>query len=322
MFIKPLISFGLISDIQYADVDDAINYRKEKIRHYRNSLNLVKQATQKWHEEIKENEFKFILQLGDIIDGKAFKDRMNTLNKVLNELSSDFKTIIPNFSIYHVWGNHELANFKRHELVDTELNSAKHLNNSISNKANYYKIDLTDDLKILCLDFYEVSVLGYDKSSIDYNDAFNILKQNKPLDNLADNMNKRFHHVNGSISRNQFNWLEEQLLELKKKNKKAIICGHIPIQFNSTTSSECLAWDFDELLELFKRNKSVVLAYLCGHDHYGGYYKCSETNIHYFTIPSVVEAPADTNSFATVKIFSNKILIEGIGLIGSYEIPY
>jgi len=42
--IKPIISFGLITDIHYADNEDRWNYEKTFLRRYRNSLNLVDQA--------------------------------------------------------------------------------------------------------------------------------------------------------------------------------------------------------------------------------------------------------------------------------------
>ena len=34
--IKPIVSFGLITDIQYADHDDRWNYSQTFMRHYRN----------------------------------------------------------------------------------------------------------------------------------------------------------------------------------------------------------------------------------------------------------------------------------------------
>ena len=42
MSVKPVLSFGLITDIQYAGVDDA--FRNDKMRYYRKWLSLVRQA--------------------------------------------------------------------------------------------------------------------------------------------------------------------------------------------------------------------------------------------------------------------------------------
>lgn len=38
------ISFGVISDIQYADSDNGSNYHKTQTRHYRNTLEVTKNA--------------------------------------------------------------------------------------------------------------------------------------------------------------------------------------------------------------------------------------------------------------------------------------
>eukprot|EP00971_Amphidinium_carterae_P316993 6301804-Amphidinium_carterae.1 len=35
---EPLFRFGAISDVQYADVDDALNFRQDQLRRYRASL--------------------------------------------------------------------------------------------------------------------------------------------------------------------------------------------------------------------------------------------------------------------------------------------
>ena len=272
---KPIVSFGLITDIQYAEHDNAFNYLGDKMRYYRNSINLVKEAVKHWREKIDENKnFKFILQLGDIIDGKASADRENALKSVLNELNSDFRTQIPDFRVYHIWGNHEFYNFKRSEIVNTELNSAKHMNPTVSTSANYYKLDLTNDIEIICLDFYEFSALGFDEDDDVYKEAMSLLRKHNPNEDLnsADGLRghgKRFTKFNGALSKQQMTWLADQLQILKEKNKKAIIVGHIPVHPQATTTPMCLAWNYRDVLEIFNKYAKTILAYLCGHDHDG-----------------------------------------------------
>ena len=64
---KPIRSFGIITDIHYGDLDDRWNFSKTFIRHYRNSLQLVRQANAFWAKS--PHSIDFILQLGDLIDG-------------------------------------------------------------------------------------------------------------------------------------------------------------------------------------------------------------------------------------------------------------
>ena len=327
MSSKPLISFGLLTDIQYADYDNTLNYRKDKPRYYRNSLNLVKEAAHSWHSNIKYDNFQFIIQLGDIIDCKAVEYREKALTAVLKEMKSDFETNIQNFRIYHIWGNHEFYNYSREHLLQTELNSAALLNPEVSNKANYYRIDVTDDFKIICLDIFEFSVIGYkNKDSEVYKNALKTIRafnKNENINSAKDlsGLNKRMTAINGAPSKEQMIWLESQLEELTSKNKKAIVCGHTPIHPKSGINA-CLAWNFNELLDLFFKYKNTILAYLCGHDHDGGYYLGKSSKIHYITVPSIVEAPPNVNSFAKVKVFNDKIIIEGVGLMQNYEIPF
>ena len=89
---RPLFSFGVIADCQYADADDAFNFHKTSLRRYRNSLKILEEAIQSWNDLIGEEEegggdvtnsnaaspspsgrssFKFVAQLGDLLDGKA-----------------------------------------------------------------------------------------------------------------------------------------------------------------------------------------------------------------------------------------------------------
>ena len=42
----PLFSFGVIADVQYADIDDKLNFNKTQWRHYRQALTNLKLAIQ------------------------------------------------------------------------------------------------------------------------------------------------------------------------------------------------------------------------------------------------------------------------------------
>ena len=61
--ILPVAIFGVITDIQYANVDDGISYDGKRVRYYRNSLNLVHEAVNNWQAiELKyEKKLKLFL---------------------------------------------------------------------------------------------------------------------------------------------------------------------------------------------------------------------------------------------------------------------
>ena len=62
-----LFRFGFISDIQYADIEDAMNFSKTEHRGYRDSLENTKKAVAYWNQQHPVPSF--VVQLGDIIDG-------------------------------------------------------------------------------------------------------------------------------------------------------------------------------------------------------------------------------------------------------------
>ena len=117
--------FGCIADIQYSDSDDSTMNGSTRL--YRNSLNQIKKAIQIWRSYEQENNarIEFILQLGDLIDGKSKNTAkgslgsMHTVLDCLDEMQSN---------VFHVYGNHEFYNFYRSEIIHLPLNTAKMLN--------------------------------------------------------------------------------------------------------------------------------------------------------------------------------------------------
>lgn len=80
-------------------------------------------------------------------------------------------------------------------------------------------------------------------------------------------------------------------------------------------------WNYKELLDLLWTFDGTVIAYLAGHDHPGGYFR-DRKNIHHLTVHAVIESDTNTNSFATVHVYKNFLLIEGVGLVESYKIDF
>ncbi len=72
-----------------------------------------------------------------------------------------------------------------------------------------------------------------------------------------------------------------------------------------------MIWSFDR----------TVIAYFAGHDHCGGYFR-DKNNIHHITFAAVLETPPNSNAYATIKVFDDKVSVEGVGFIGYYEIYF
>jgi manganese-dependent ADP-ribose/CDP-alcohol diphosphatase len=78
-------------------------------------------------------------------------------------------------------------------------------------------------------------------------------------------------------------------------------------------------WNYKELLDLLWTFDGTVLAYIAGHDHNGGYFR-DRKNIHHITFQAVIECDLNTNSFATARVYTDGIVIEGVGRIPTYQI--
>ena len=300
---QPHVMFGIVTDIQYANCDDCMSYDGLRKRYYRNSVTLLQNAVANW----EQLPLKFILQLGDLVDGKAhlINDSHDSMNKVLN---------IFNKNVLHVWGNHEMYNFKRSELINTPLNTARVLNyERRSANANYYLYEVSEGLNLICLDLYELAVIGYDESDLVYAEALQLIKAHNPNTNLNDGTDctdedSKYVAYNGAPTQTQLDWLREMLEMSKTQSKKVIIAGHIPLRPESS-SYKTLPFNADQILEVIYAYKEVCVAYFGGHYHEGGSFK-DEYNILHITFPAILEAPPDMNAYSTVKVFEKKILID------------
>nr|XP_046233204.1 manganese-dependent ADP-ribose/CDP-alcohol diphosphatase [Scatophagus argus] len=311
----PLFTFGVIADIQYADIDDGYNYSRTRRRYYRSSLQLLRNAQETWSEPAVVPEF--ILQLGDIIDGfnKAHGASDRALDSVLTEFSS-----WP-VEVHHVWGNHEFYNFSRSELLSSKLNSSLLTDRNPSTARAggdiyAYRFSPFPGFTFVVLDAYDVSLLGREESSEQYTDAMNLITQHNNNEDLNcppvfEGPQQRFTKFNGGFSKDQLEWLDCVLCLADDKREKVTIVSHLPVHPNSTDYI-CLAWNFSELLAIIRSHSSVV-CFMAGHDHDGGYHLDMETGVHHLTLEGVIETPPDSNAFGTVSVYEDRMVLKGNG---------
>ena len=82
---------------------------------------------------------------------------------------------------------------------------------------------------------------------------------------------------------------------------------------SQSAASTHLLWNSEDILEVLesKETEGVVVAYLCGHYHQGG--RAFRNGIHFWTLKGILEAPHNSNCYAIVHVFQNRIEIEGFG---------
>ena len=106
-----MLRFGIISDIQYAPLDDGFNFAGTERRRYRRVLNGTAAAVRHWNQ--LEN-LSFVAQLGDLVDRQNTEleegQSMLSLHAVMDEL-------LPcKAPLYHAIGYLEHYNFTIPEL--------------------------------------------------------------------------------------------------------------------------------------------------------------------------------------------------------------
>lgn len=330
-----LFSFGLITDVQYAERENGMNFLQTRKRYYRKALQCLDVAVTHWEDN--EN-IKFILQLGDLIDGSCRKD--GTSQQCFDKLHQAFGKY--HGPIAHCWGNHELYNYSREYLLESssypktyiEVEDQYLCNSSVMMfmTSSYLKNECLCcyhfmphlGFRFIVIDCYDISVLGRDKSHVKARKAREFLSSMNPNMDKNDHNNavcSQYVAYNGEISSEQLLWIENVLSFSDKHSEKVIISGHIPIHPEATRDSICLVWNNDEMLNLIQRHKCVV-AYFAGHDHDGAQNFVTPEGVHHCTFKSVLEAVpksegGNQTAFATIDVFPDKLVIRGEGDIKS-----
>jgi len=158
------------------------------------------------------------------------------------------------------------------DLFNSQLATARILNANATPNVNYYSIDLTHRLRLIVLDFFEISILGPNRKDKQF------FKNQKLIDHYSnlrilskypwekDYLN-RFQENNGAVHATQLVWLRKQLEECKNLEKKVLLTGHNPILREASDSHQ--SWNSEEILEVIWSFSDTVLAHLNGHIHIG-----------------------------------------------------
>ncbi|XP_054834366.1 manganese-dependent ADP-ribose/CDP-alcohol diphosphatase [Eublepharis macularius] len=326
-----LFSFGVIADIQYADLEDGYNFLETQKRYYRHSLHHLQSAIEDWNGE--EVQPQFVLQLGDIIDGFNAQHKMS--EKALARVMEEFKKL--KAPVHHIWGNHELYNFSRNYLRQSVLNSkylqdqtwlcnsAREQHSTEEASAEFYHayhFCPKTKFRFILLDTYDLSLLGRDSSTKKYQDSLHLLRKNNPNENLNSPVGlaeHQFVQFNGGFSQDQLDWVDEVLTYADINQERVVIVGHIPIHPDAS-NCVCLAWNYKDALAVIHSHHSVV-CFLAGHLHDNGY--CLDSNgVHHITFDGIIETPPESHAFGTISVYDDRMVLKGRGRVPNLVMPY
>lgn len=189
---KKIFSFGVVADIQYADI------KKIGKRDYRNSL----KKEEKCIEIFNSQNLAFVISLGDMIE-RDYKSYDKPL-----EILSNLKA-----PLYNVIGNHDWE-------VDDNLKGE--VKKRLHNKKGYFKFEV-EEVVFIVLDGSDISTFAHVKGSRKYDFAMAKFEEMK-----KEGLNNAYTW-NGGMGNKQYNWLAALLKKADKLNKKVIIFCHWPL---------------------------------------------------------------------------------------------
>ncbi|EMS61435.1 Manganese-dependent ADP-ribose/CDP-alcohol diphosphatase [Triticum urartu] len=294
---KPLFTFGVIADVQYADIPDGRSFTGIP-RYYRHSIDVLQRAVSAWN---KQGGVKFSINFGDIVDGKCPKDKsLWAVQKVLGEFEkSDGPT-------YHMFGNHCLYNLPRTELVAL-------LKMPTGSDRAYYDFSPCPEYRFVVLDAYDFSTLGWPRDHPVTAAAMSLLEEKNP--NADKNspeglvgVDQRYVMFNGAVGKEQLSWLSDVLRDASERRQNVVLCSHLPLD-PVAASQVGLMWNYDEVMAVVRRY-NCVKACFAGHDHKGGY--CVDSHgVHHRTLEAALECPPGTTAFGHIEAYPDKLLLVG-----------
>lgn len=189
---KKIFSFGVVTDIQYADAEKTGN------RDYRNSLSKLEKCA----NEFNRHELAFVISIGDMIDHNYI-----SFDKPL--------AILANLKapLYNGIGNHDFE-------VDDQYKGR--VRGRLKNERGYFKFEVSD-MDFIVLDGCDVSTFASVMGSKQYNTALSKYEGIK-----AKGLNNAYIW-NGGIGDKQIKWLTKVLKRADGLNKKVVIFCHWPL---------------------------------------------------------------------------------------------
>jgi len=225
-------------------------------------------------------------------------DAVINLGDLVDRNEDDFFNIIMTVSslkmaLYSVAGNHDFSAFK---------NSPQETYSALMMPAPYYT-EKMGQWKFIFLDGNQKSSFGWKKGTKEYKDSLKYKKEVAPAS----------APWNGGVGQKQLEWLDEELSQAESANEKVILFCHYPILPKNALN----LWDDTAVLKLIKAHPSVK-AWISGHNHKGNFAK--QDGKLFLTIKGMVEK--GKNSYAILKLYPDKLILQGFGEQESFELDF
>ena len=308
MQIKPAFTFGVISDVQWADADDGFNYARTVRRCFRGALQTLRVAVSWWNTLSPHPDF--VAQLGDLIDGR--NAGLGTSMSAMAQASALLEGAP--CRVYNLVGNHELYNFDRAHLGDV-LEVAPR-----PTRSEFHAFSPAPGWRVLALDSFQESVIGWPKDDPRHVRAQRMLAENNPNINPSDpgangnwlvgikGLRRRFVPYNGALGERQLEWLRGELEAAEREGQRVVILSHAILHPQACDGST-MVWDYAAALKAIRRSGCVV-AVVCGHDHAGGVHR-DQSGVLHLTLCSPLNKGAEGHAYGLLQFYDDRVELLG-----------
>ncbi|KAG7396199.1 hypothetical protein PHYBOEH_002640 [Phytophthora boehmeriae] len=329
-----LVSFGMVADVQYADVENGWDFHHISQRYYRNALPQLETAIAEWLQVAKSGtettKLRFAVNLGDLIDGK--NRPAATSRQALESTKAAWKPFEEAVGpVHHLVGNHELYNFSASAIRQELIYQPTTPTEDVAPRSYYdFQVPEAPGFRFVVLDCYSLSILGREKSDPVYQEAMTLLRRINPNENLNSptglvDEQRRFVAFNGALDREQMRWLEEILVKATEANENVVLFTHVPIHPSTSPTPSSLLWNYPEVLELIRRFACVRVVF-SGHSHADGYVYAHEgmhnKGVHFVVCDAILECAPTETAHALVHVFPDKLMVQGYGKIPTRELRF
>eukprot|EP01063_Lacrimia_lanifica_P033419 TRINITY_DN5931_c0_g1_i2.p1 TRINITY_DN5931_c0_g1~~TRINITY_DN5931_c0_g1_i2.p1 ORF type:complete len:339 (+),score=111.66 TRINITY_DN5931_c0_g1_i2:57-1073(+) len=312
----PLCRFGVIADVQYADIDDRTSFCGRYHRRYRGALDALRRAVAAWAAE----GCSFVMDLGDIID--QTNEAEGTVAQAVAAVVNEFEKLqAPH---YHLVGNHELYCFTRDEMKAAIPRIAAP-GDAPSSGAFYHAFSPAPGWRVLVVDGYDRHVIAEREPPADLEASYQLLERHNSNDVRAPRgtvnwsagltgTDLRWMPFNGAVGDAQLAWLAGEVADLTARGERGVVCCHLPVHPDACDPA-CLAWNYEAVLSVVHGGN--VAAWFSGHDHGGGYH-CDDAGLHHMTLPSPLHTTdAAPTAHGVVELHADAIRVVGSGVVPS-----
>lgn len=247
-----------------------------------------RQAAEKLRAAVADfagQKLDFVVDLGDLIDGHGTQSMAE-----MQQMLALYATLkVP---VHHVVGNHDLVIGRPAMLHAFGL------------ARGYYEWRVAG-WRFIALDAMEISTigpLGPEEKAL----AQEILARHPDLQTY-----------NGALTARQLAWLADRLEDARRCGERVIVFSHLPTALVASNAYH-MPWNYEEE-EAVIAGAGCVAAYICGHHHQGGYAHYRGT--HHLTMPALVEAPENSNTYAVLEVYPDRLLLKGVGTVADRVMP-